>query len=502
MNVMKRVLALFLSVASLGVYAQAPAESEDVMLQGFYWNSQRQTGWTQLTDQAADIAKSFNLIWLPPSASAEGGGAVGGNNMGYHPRQWNNQTSCWGTAEQLKTLISTLHNSNVKVIADIVVNHRAGDTGWGNFTKDDFGTYGSYQLTTDHICSNDEMNTNPSAGSWYGTAKGAKDTGENWDGARDLDHTSTYVQQDIEAYLNWLHGEYGYDGWRYDFCKGYNGKYVGLFNEATQPYLSVGEYWDGSYDPVAAWIVATGKQSMAFDYPAKYAALNNGLAKNNFSNMSWIEDKTTWRPAGMIHHHNYNRYSVTFVDNHDTYRDSNKYTGNVQAAYAFILSSPGIPCVFYPHWVGADRDAINQMIAIRRQAGVHSESNVTVTARSQYYESHAVGHHGTLITRIGAAAPTTVPEGYTLVASGAQWQMFLPTELAAVHAVTASDNALRVNAQNGQLTINNPQGHTFQVFNTDGRLLHQSSATSCTLSLPAAPYVVKSGKEVKKVSVR
>lgn len=82
---MKRVLALFLSVASLGVYAQAPAESEDVMLQGFYWNSQRQTGWTQLTDQAADIAKSFNLIWLPPSASAEGGGAVGGNNMGYHP---------------------------------------------------------------------------------------------------------------------------------------------------------------------------------------------------------------------------------------------------------------------------------------------------------------------------------------------------------------------------------------------------------------------------------
>ena len=58
------------------------------------------------------------------------------------------------------------------------------------------------------------MNTNLSAGSWYGTAKGAKDTGENWDGARDLDHTSTYVQQDIEAYLNWLHGEYGYDGWR------------------------------------------------------------------------------------------------------------------------------------------------------------------------------------------------------------------------------------------------------------------------------------------------
>ena len=98
--------------------------------------------------------------------------------------------------------------------------------------------------------------------------------------------------------------------------------------------------------------------------------------------MSWIEDKTTWRPAGMIHHHNYNRYAVTFVDNHDTYRDENKYTGNIQAAYAFLLSSPGIPCVFWPHWVGEDHDAINRMIAVRRAVGLHSQSDVTVTVRS------------------------------------------------------------------------------------------------------------------------
>ena len=138
---------------------------------------------------------------------------MGGSNVGYHPRQWNNQTSCWGTAENLKSLIATLHHNGVKVIADIVVNHRAGNTGWGNFTTDDFGTYGSFQLTADHICRDDEMNTDKSAGTWYGTAKGAKDTGENWNGARDLDHTSAYVQQDIVAYLNWLHGEWGYDGW-------------------------------------------------------------------------------------------------------------------------------------------------------------------------------------------------------------------------------------------------------------------------------------------------
>lgn len=495
-----RIYALALAACvSLSLWAQAPSESEDIMLQGFYWDSQRHTSWLQLTEQADDIAHHFSLIWLPPSASAEGGGAVGGSNMGYHPRQWNNQTSCWGTASQLKSLISTFHSKDVKVIADIVINHRAGDTGWGNFTKDDFGTYGSYQLTTDHICSNDEINTDKSAGSWYGTAKGARDTGENWNGARDLDHTSSYVQQDVEAYLSWLHGEYGYDGWRYDYSKGYAGKYVGMYNDATSPYLSVGEYWDGSYDPVAAWIEATGKKSMAFDFPSKYAALNNGLAKNNFSNMSWIEDRTTWRPAGMIHHHNYNRYAVTFVDNHDTYRDGSRYTGNVQAAYAFILSSPGIPCVFWPHWVGADHDAIDSMIAVRKAAGIHSESDVRVTVRSSYYESYAVGHRATLITRIGKNAPSEAPQGYALVASGEQWKMYLPTQIASIHPAVQADFSVR--ASNDKLTIDNPRMRPFSLFDIHGRLLLQKSDKACTLPLPSGIYVVQSGNVSHKVSL-
>lgn len=164
---MKKLLSLC-SLLALPLWAQAPAESEDVMLQAFYWDSQKETGWIELEALAPEIAPFFSVVWLPPSASAEGGGAVGGNNVGYHPRQWNNQTSCWGTAENLKKLIATLHEKGVKVLADIVINHRAGNTDWGNFTADDFGTYGSYQLTAEHICRNDEMNTDPGAGSWNG----------------------------------------------------------------------------------------------------------------------------------------------------------------------------------------------------------------------------------------------------------------------------------------------------------------------------------------------
>ncbi len=401
---------------------------EDVMLQAFYWDSQKETSWTKLTSSSSDIAKSFTCVWLPPSASAEGGNTVGGTNVGYHPREWNNQNSCWGTADNLKKLISTLHADGVKVIADIVINHRAGDTGWGNFTKDDFGPYGSFQLDVNHICSDDEMNdaSQCSDANWYGKAAGAKDTGENWGGARDLDHTSEYVQQDCEAYLSWLKGDFGYDGWRYDFCKGYDGKYVGIYNDATEPYISVGELWDGSYDVVDDWLEATGYKSMAFDFPMKYAALNNGLAKKKFSEMAWTNlDDNILRPAGLIHHSSTNAYSVTFVDNHDTYRDDSKYTGDVLPAYAFLLSSPGVPCVFWPHWTNKlYKTSIEDMIAARKSVGLTNISDVTVTKNSTYYEALAIGRRGSLICRIGSAAPTSTPDGYTLACKGTGWAFF------------------------------------------------------------------------------
>ncbi len=408
----------------------ADGAREDVMLQGFYWDSQKVTGWQKLTTQYADdIAKSFTCVWLPPSASAEGGNTVGGNNVGYHPRQWNDQNSCWGTAADLKTLISTLHNVGVKVIADVVINHRSGDTGWGNFTTDDFGDYGTFQLDASHICSNDEMN-DPSQCSdpnWLGTAKGNPDSGENWGGARDLDHMSDYVQQDCIAYLSWLKGEFGYDGWRYDFCKGFAGKYVGKYNDASDPYLSVGELWDGSYDVVNAWIQATGYKSMAFDFPSKYDALNNGLAKGNYSSMSWLNlDDNVRRPAGLIHHSKTDVYAVTFVDNHDTYRDDSKYTGDVASAYAFILSAPGVPCVFWPHWQDKNyKTAIENMIAARKSVGLTNKSSVTVTAVATYYEARAIGRRGELICRIGANAPTSVPDGFEEACSGSGWVFYV-----------------------------------------------------------------------------
>ena len=493
---MKQYITIFFSSFLLGsqVFAQVPEYSEDIMLQGFYWESQNETGWSQLANYADEIGEYFTAIWLPPSASPEGDATVGGTNVGYHPRIWNDQNSCWGTESDLKTLIAKLHSNDVKVIADIVINHRGGYTSWATFAPDDFGSYGSFQLTAAHICNDDEVNTNTSAGKEYGTATGAADTGDKWDGARDLDHTQEYVQNDIKAYLNWLKGEIGYDGWRYDLVKGYGAQYVGIYNDASEPYISVGEYWDGSYDAVWGWIQNTNYKSMAFDFPAKYALFNNGLQQ-----VTWSENYETPRPAGLIHHAQSNRYAITFVDNHDTYRDDNKFTGDWLQAYAVLLSAPGIPCVFWPHWT-ACKDYISQQIEARKVAGINSQSSVLVTHSDGYYECIAEGSNGNLICRVGNSAPSDVPDGYYLACTANNdWYYFLSNNVAT--PVKNTDTNISVALQANVLKVSAPTEVCITVSAVDGRVIYNNIASTASISLPCGLNIVRVGDKTYKFLV-
>ncbi len=413
---------LLMSCASL--FAQAPANAPDVMLQGFYWDSYKggsygNTNWTNLKNQVDEIAESFDLVWLPPSAKSSGG-------TGYHPKEWSNQNSEWGTKAQLKELIAAFKAKNTRCVADIVINHRDGNYNWTDFCNEDFGTYGKFTLYpgAPFICKNDEC-----------TAKGHSATGNydegyetlNCDGvsasgaycaSRDLDHKNTTLQAAIKAYLQWMKGEIGYDGWRYDLVKGYKGYYNGIYNDAAKAYMSVGEYWDGNYDAVKNWIKDTGYKSMAFDFPMKYAALNNALAGNNYAGLAGGYGV----PHGLCGADEMKRYSVTFVDNHDTFRDHNKYGGDWTKANAYILSAPGIPCVFYPHWKECKKD-IQAMIKARKSVGVHSQSKCTTEGTcGSYYKCTTTGTNGTLICFIGGGWQD--PAGYTKACSGNGWAFY------------------------------------------------------------------------------
>ncbi len=393
--------ALFASLAgNAGAANYAwPTNYEGVMLQGFYWDSYDDTKWTNLTAQAEELSQYFKLIWVPNS-----GRCGGGNNMGYMPQYWfTNHNSSFGNEQRLLQMIETFKNLGTGFIADVVVNHRNGVTNWTNFPVEEWDGQ-TWKIGPEGICCNDEV-ANQS-----GQAKptGAYDTGENFDGARDLDHTNANVQNNVKNYLSCLKEKYGYIGFRYDMVKGYAGRFTKIYNEYSKPTYSVGEYFDGSYDAVAAWIEATGRQSAAFDFPLKFA-INDAFHSGDLSKLVWKANGTVNQPAGMIHY-GYQQYSVTFVDNHDTYRDNNKFNGNVVAANAFILCSPGTPCIFLPHWK-AHKEALKKLIDVRNAVGVHNMSAVNVLRTDRNcYMAEVTGSKGKLVVRIGNEGS---PSGYT-----------------------------------------------------------------------------------------
>lgn len=393
--------AVIASAASFSADAIGwPANYEGVMLQGFYWDSWNVTGWSKLEAQSDELSKSFKLIWVPNSAKA-----ASNPGNGYDPVYWfTNHNTCWGTEAQLRSMIATFKAKGTGIIEDVVINHRSGATNWTDFPAETWnGT--TWKIGLDGICRTDEVNSQP--GQSHGT--GAADTGEDFNGSRDLDHTNANVQNNCKNYCKFLLEDMGYAGFRYDMVKGYNGQYVKIYNQYSKPTYSVGEYWDGSYDKVKAWIDATGKESAAFDFPFKYA-VNEAFSTNNMSKLVWKANGTTNQPAGMIHF-GYSQLAVTFVDNHDTYRDGSKFTGNVPAANAFMLCSPGTPCVFYPHWTQY-KGEIKKMIAVRNAVGVHNNSKVTVLkAASNCYMAEVEGSKGKLVVKIGSSMVS--PSGYT-----------------------------------------------------------------------------------------
>ncbi|ATB36510.1 alpha-amylase [Cystobacter fuscus] len=385
--------------------------SGDVMLQGFHWTSYQTSPWWGIVQgKASDIgASGFTMVWLPPSSDAA-------SNEGYLPRQLSVLNSRYGTEAQLKSAIGALHTYNVKAIADIVINHRVGTTNWADFTNP---TWGSWAVAR---------------GDEWTSATGNADTGDGYGAARDLDHTNATVQGDLKSWMNWLKSSIGYDGWRYDYVKGFNGSYVGNYNTATVPYFSVGELWtdlnlanpDAHRQQLMNWLDATGGKSTVFDFTTK-GILQQAVQYNEF----WRLRDSAGKPSGAIGW--WAAKSVTFIDNHDTGPSTSGTSQNhwpfpsdkVMQGYAYILTHPGVPCVYWVHFYDwGHKDAIKTLMSIRKAKGIHSTSAVSIqVADSSRYAAIITGTKGSVAMKIGPG-DWSPGAGWTLGTSGTNYAVW------------------------------------------------------------------------------
>ena len=404
-----------MAVMPLLLMAQGwPANYGGVMLQSFEWDGYAATKWSALTANADELSQCFDLIWVPQSGFIPGNPAsTPAKSMGYNDVYWLKQDSYFGTETELRNMISTFKSKGTGIIADVVINHKNGATNWTDFPNESKNGYSLTWNPTANICSTDECNRNG-----YPTT-GANDTGDDFDGCRDLDHTNSQVQQNIITYQKFLLNDLGYAGIRLDMVKGYGGQYTKIYNQATNPTFSVGEYWDGDYNAVMNWVNATGKTSAAFDFPLKYV-INEAVGNGNYGALS---------NKGIAGDPNNSRYAVTFIDNHDTGRDGSAIAKDWSAANAVILAMPGTPCIWIKHY-NVDKTSIKAMIFARRAAGVHNQSSIVQQEYSNNgYIIRTKGTNGEVCVQLGGAANNGTPSGMKLVAQGDNYKFFCTSSL-------------------------------------------------------------------------
>lgn len=349
----------------------AAGSGYEIILQGFNWESCKDDWYRKLVPMIADFSDAgFSAIWLPPPTDSV-------SPEGYLPRDLYDLNSKYGTEAELRGLIATLHEHGLKAIADIVINHRCAHYQDGDGKWNKFG--GRLAWDRSVICANNPIFNG--GGSWKKE--------EDYSAAPNIDHSQEHVRTDITEWMRWLRTSIGFDGWRFDFVKGYSGKYNAEYVNATVPEMAFGEYWDTcSYsDGVLAynqdahrqrtidWCDATGGTCAAFDFTLK-GIMQEAVSRQEY----WRLSDSQGRPPGVIGM--WPSRAITFLENHDTGSTLQHWPypwGNVPEGYAYLMTHPGTPCVFFDHYMDSGhRFHIDKLIEIRLKFRINSRSEVAI----------------------------------------------------------------------------------------------------------------------------
>ncbi|XP_024360714.1 uncharacterized protein [Physcomitrium patens] len=363
----------------------------EIVFQGFNWESWRRQWWLEMSAKASDLSKcGITTIWLPPPTHSVA-------PQGYMPGDLYNLNSAYGGSEELKQCIDEMHKHNILVLGDVVLNHRCAQKQSPNGVWNRFGgklNWGPEAIVRDDP--NFQGQGNPKSGDFFHAAP-------------NIDHSQDFVRRDIIEWMKWLRSDFGFDGWRLDFVRGFWGGYVKEYIEATKPAFAIGEYWDSlayeggqvSYNQdahrqrIVNWINAAGGTSSAFDVTTK------GILHSALHGEFWRLIDPQGKPPGVMGW--WPSRAVTFLENHDTGSTQGHWPfprDKLMMGYAYILTHPGTPVIFHDHFYDFGlHDQIADLIAVRTRTGVHCRSKVKIFQAN--FEGYAAQVGDNLVMKIG-----------------------------------------------------------------------------------------------------
>jgi alpha-amylase len=96
--------------------------------------------------------------------------------------------------------------------------------------------------------------------------------------------------------------------------------------------------------------------------------------------------------------------------------------------YAYILTHPGIPSVFWPHffdWGAEYRAKLQALVNVRRAAGLHSTSRMAILAASnELYAAVIDGDDKRVVVKLGRNWGWNPGAGWTLETSGERYAVW------------------------------------------------------------------------------
>ncbi|WP_245891199.1 alpha-amylase [Desmospora activa] len=400
------ILSLFLTLLTPVQPTQAQhTATNGTLFQYFEWHLANDGNhWNRLGQDAAALReKGITAVWIPPAYKGMQQNDVGYSAYDLYDLGEFNQKGTvrtkYGTKDQLQAAISQLHNQNIQVYADVVLNHKlgadetetvtavevnggnrnqeiGGDTTIEAWTRFDFpgrdNTYSDFKWRWYHFdgVDWDQSQERNAIYQFRGDGKGwdwEVDTENgNYDyllGADvDMDHPE--VRQELKDWGTWFANTAQLDGFRLDAVKHIQFAYIAEWlrdvrSSTGKELFAVGEYWANNVGALENYLNKTGWSLSLFDVPLHYNLYDASNAGGQYD-MRRILDGTLVK-AHPVH-------AVTFVDNHDTQpRESLESTVEEwfkPQAYALILTrESGYPSVFYGDYFGTGDGEIPAMNA-------------------------------------------------------------------------------------------------------------------------------------------
>lgn len=387
-----------------------------VMMQAFEWYLPDDGQYyRRMKEKVKELSEAgIDAVWLPPMFKAQGTNDVGYGvydlyDLGEFDQKGTVRTK-YGTLEELRDLIDELHRYDMKVYADVVMNHKAGADfteefmavpvdpddrnreigesrnieGWTGFNfPGRGGAYSDFEWHFQHFSGVDYDEKTGANGifkiihqdrDWN---QGVSSEKGNYDYLMfaDVDVLHPDVKQELFNWSRWFVDFLPIDGMRFDALKHIDNDFMEEFIQQLEEYLDrdfyfFGEFWTSDKDSNEHYLYETKYHTDLFDVGLHF---NMEMASKDGQHydMRKIFDGSIVKK--------YKYMAVTFVDNHDS-QPGQSLESYIQEwfkkiAYGLILLRvDGYPCIFYGDYYGIEhneitghQDMIDNLIEIRQK---------------------------------------------------------------------------------------------------------------------------------------